>query len=149
MTAGTYYLSVEGVGKGDPATGYSDYGSLGYYSISGSVVSVGSEASIAGRHVFYNNSSYDDEAKGRTDFDAIAPDKVALLPGEPASFANYTSYVKGINGIVIDIYDLANPASISAADFAVKVGNNDDTASWLSGPTPVVDARPGEGASDG
>jgi hypothetical protein len=35
--AGTYYLVVTGVGEGDPAlTGYSDYGSLGQYAISGS-----------------------------------------------------------------------------------------------------------------
>jgi PKD repeat protein len=37
---GTYYLSVQGSGEGDPlATGYSDYGSLGRYSISGTVPS--------------------------------------------------------------------------------------------------------------
>ncbi|MBL8484974.1 MAG: PKD domain-containing protein [Rhodocyclaceae bacterium] len=35
--AGTYYLKVEGVGKGDLATGYSDYASLGNYFVSGSV----------------------------------------------------------------------------------------------------------------
>jgi hypothetical protein len=38
-TAGTYYLKIDGVGKGDPlATGYSDYGSLGQYSISGNII---------------------------------------------------------------------------------------------------------------
>ncbi len=37
LTGGVYYLSVEGVGEGDPyTTGYSDYGSLGKYSIKGS-----------------------------------------------------------------------------------------------------------------
>ena len=33
---GTYYLAVDGVGKGDPATGYSDYASLGEYTLAGS-----------------------------------------------------------------------------------------------------------------
>jgi len=34
LPAGAYYISVDGTGFGDPATnGYSDYGSLGYYSI--------------------------------------------------------------------------------------------------------------------
>lgn len=34
LPAGTYYLSIEGTGYGDPATnGYSDYGSLGYYRV--------------------------------------------------------------------------------------------------------------------
>jgi PKD repeat protein len=35
--AGTYYLGVQGIGKGDPLSdGYSDYGSVGQYAISGS-----------------------------------------------------------------------------------------------------------------
>ena len=38
LAAGTYFLRVSGVGRGDPlATGYTDYGSLGQYSISGTV----------------------------------------------------------------------------------------------------------------
>lgn len=36
LEAGTYYLSVDGIGRGDPSSGgYSDYASLGQYSISG------------------------------------------------------------------------------------------------------------------
>jgi hypothetical protein len=36
LTAGNYFLSIDGTGKGDPATnGYSDYASLGYFSIIG------------------------------------------------------------------------------------------------------------------
>jgi PKD domain/Metallo-peptidase family M12 len=43
--AGTYTLSVQGTGKGDPlATGYSHYGSLGQYAISGSYVAPGNQA---------------------------------------------------------------------------------------------------------
>jgi hypothetical protein len=39
LPAGTYYLSIDGTGEGDPlVTGYSDYGSLGYYSITGTIV---------------------------------------------------------------------------------------------------------------
>jgi len=39
LNAGTYYLAIDGVGKGDPlTTGYSDYGSLGQYSISGTII---------------------------------------------------------------------------------------------------------------
>jgi hypothetical protein len=38
VPAGTYYLVVDGVGVGNPLnTGYTDYGSLGQYSISGTV----------------------------------------------------------------------------------------------------------------
>ncbi len=39
--AGEYFLSIQGTGKGDPLdTGYTDYASLGQYSISGSVAQV-------------------------------------------------------------------------------------------------------------
>jgi PKD repeat protein len=46
--AGTYYLTVQGVGKGDPlTTGYADYGSLGQYAVAGSVPAPGSQAPVA------------------------------------------------------------------------------------------------------
>ncbi|MCC2692656.1 cadherin-like domain-containing protein, partial [Nodularia sp. LEGE 04288] len=39
VAAGTYYLEIDGVGKGDPlVNGYTDYGSLGQYTISGNIV---------------------------------------------------------------------------------------------------------------
>jgi hypothetical protein len=43
VPAGTYYVRVDGAGEGDPLTGYSDYGSLGAYSVSGSFTSPGGE----------------------------------------------------------------------------------------------------------
>lgn len=36
LNAGQYFLHIEGVGKGDLLTGYSDYGSVGQYQITGS-----------------------------------------------------------------------------------------------------------------
>lgn len=46
--AGTYYLSVQGTGKGDPlTTGYTTYGSLGQYAISGSFAAPGNQAPSA------------------------------------------------------------------------------------------------------
>jgi PKD repeat protein len=45
---GTFYLTVQGVGKGDPATtGYSDYGSLGQYAVAGSVPSTAGQPPLA------------------------------------------------------------------------------------------------------
>lgn len=38
LTAGTYYFSIDGIGTGDPITGYSDYGSLGRYRVTGTIV---------------------------------------------------------------------------------------------------------------
>jgi PKD repeat protein len=41
VAAGTYYLVIDGVGTGDPTTGYSDYGSLGEFHVSGTIVNPG------------------------------------------------------------------------------------------------------------
>ncbi len=55
LPAGDYYLSIEGTGFGDPATnGYSDYASLGYYSVSlipepGSILLLAAGAAGLGR----------------------------------------------------------------------------------------------------
>jgi PKD repeat protein len=46
--AGTYYVFVQGTGKGDPlGTGYSSYGSIGQYALSASYPSAGSQAPVA------------------------------------------------------------------------------------------------------
>ena len=105
-------------------------------------------ASVAGRYVFYNNSWFDgnDLAANALDDAAIATDKTALLPGQKASFANYTSYSRGLNGIMIDIVRLADAQSISASDFTFKVGTSSDLSTWTSAPAPVsVTVRSGAG----
>jgi PKD repeat protein len=47
LTQGTYYLAVDGVGTGSPLTAYDDYGSLGQFSLTGSVVPFTGVAPIA------------------------------------------------------------------------------------------------------
>ena len=48
LSAGTYFLHVRGTGEGDPlTTGYSAYGSIGQYTISGSVVPSGPQPPVA------------------------------------------------------------------------------------------------------
>ena len=65
-------------------------------------------AAVQSRLIFYNNSSFDggNAAANAPDDNAIATDKSALSPGQKATFANYTSYPKGINGIIVDIAGL-------------------------------------------
>ena len=77
----------------------------------------------AGQYIFYNNSSFD----GTSNSDAIAPDKVALREGQTATFENYTSYSRGINGIAIDLFNAGN---ISASDIGLRFGNADDVATF-------------------
>ncbi len=48
LAAGTYYLAVNGVASGSPtSTGYSDYGNIGQFSITGSVVPATNKAPTA------------------------------------------------------------------------------------------------------
>lgn len=105
-------------------------------------------AEVAGAHVFYNGSSFDnrDSAANAGDDRAIAIDKVPLRPGEKATFENYTSYLHGINGIMVDIARL--PATVlDAASFEFRVGNTQNTSGWLSGPVPrSISVRRGAGA---
>ena len=108
-------------------------------------------AAVAGRWVFYNNSAFDgnDPAANAADDAAVAPDKAALLPGQTAAFANYTSYEKGINGVMVDVARLpaGAEARLSAADFSFHAGNNADATAWAAAPAPAsVTVRLGAGA---
>jgi len=102
---------------------------------------------VVARRIFYNHSTWDDPAAGRSDEDAIAPGKVALRPNQTATFANYTGYDKGINGIIVDVAGL--PGTPTADDFEFKIGNDDDPGNWepLTAP-PEIAVRPGEGTNN-
>ena len=102
-------------------------------------------ASVAGRRIFYNNSKFDGNsaAHGAADDAAIAS-KSALLPGGTATAANYTSYSRGINGVMIDIAGLNGTPT--AADFTFRVGNNNTPAGWALAPAPAnITVRAGAG----
>lgn len=105
---------------------------------------------VRNRYLFYNDSAFDGgpEADAFDDF-AIALDKQALTPGQTAAFANYSSYSKGINGVIIDVWSLADPSALSAADFEFRTGNSNDPSSWQKAPDPtIVSVRAGEGVDD-
>jgi hypothetical protein len=102
-----------------------------------------------GRRVFYNNSAFDgnDAGADAADDGAVATDKAALLPGQKASFTNYTSFSKGLNGVMLDIAALPAGDGPTAADFAFKVGNDDTPHDWPAAPAPSsVTVRRGAGA---
>jgi hypothetical protein len=103
-------------------------------------------ATIVGRYVFYGDSVLDNGTAIDT---AIAPDKSALLPGHLSTFANYTSYSKGVNGIAIDAVNW--PAAPVASDFVLRAGNNSNPASWPAVSQPVsytIQRGAGIGGSD-
>ena len=117
--------------------------------------------SVVGRHIFYNNSAFDggNAEANAADDGAIASStdtqpalgKTALMPGATAAFQNYTSFDRGINGIMIDIEGATDAAAISAADFEFRIGNSDSPDSWALAPTPeevTVRVGAGENGSD-
>ena len=46
VSAGTYYVRITGTGTGNPSTGYSDYGSLGQYTVTGQLVEASPTISV-------------------------------------------------------------------------------------------------------
>ena len=105
-------------------------------------------SSVVGRHIFYNHSTFDgdDPAANAQDDAAVAPDKQPLLPGAAAMLANYTSYSRGINGLMIDVAGLPPGAVISDGDFEFRVGNSNGPTTWAAALDPTsITVRGGEG----
>jgi hypothetical protein len=107
---------------------------------------------VVGTHLFYQGSPrYDTTGTSQTplpfsDDNAIAPDKTAYLPGSgSATFANVSSYTRGINGIMVDV--AGSHGTLSASDFIFKVGNNNSPGTWSQAPAPLsITTRAGAGA---
>jgi VCBS repeat-containing protein len=93
-------------------------------------------ATVTNRQTFYNNSYFDgNSALGNAaDLNAIAADKSALRPNQPATFQNYTSYSKGINGVIIDVQDFHYLPTLD--EFEFRVGNTTTPGSWQLLTTP-------------
>ena len=85
------------------------------------------ETGIVGRHLFYSGSAFGD---------TIAFDKRALMPGETASFANYSNYSQGINGLYIDAVNLLVEPTLN--DFEFRVGRGGDLSTWTPGAEPTT-----------
>ncbi len=116
--------------------------------VAGSAFSMSAHAGVAGRYVFHNDCAFDqyDPSANIWDDGAIAPDKVPLMPGQTATFANYTSYNRGINGIIVDLFGLGG-ATLDASDFVFRIGNNDDPSTWAMAAVPTsISVRAGAGA---
>ena len=106
-------------------------------------------AAVVGRRVFYNGSAHDAGPAG--DDGAVAPDKQALLPGGRATPANYTSYSRGINGVMLDIRSLPSGTIPVAGDFQFRVGTTGIPAGWPAATPPsgvTVRRGAGTGGSD-
>ncbi len=112
------------------------------------------DTDVEDHHIFINNSVWDgsNAAANSDDDDAIMTSKSVLLPGHASSADNSIKWPKGLTGIMVDIYGLAD--DLTASDFIFKVSNgltpDGDSANypgqWSTAPTPIeIDVRWGEG----
>lgn len=106
-------------------------------------------AAVTGRRTFYNNSLFDGHDPDATAADdaAIAPDKRASLSGNAADgFSHTTSFVRGLNGIMVDLAGLPEGAQMGADDFAFRVLMA-GASGWADAPAPAsVMVRPSAGS---
>ena len=95
-------------------------------------------SSVTGAYLFYNNSAFDgnNAAINASDDAAIATDKAPLRELQKANFGNYSSYSRGLNGLMIDI---ASPnGTPTLTDFSFRAGNNtSDPFQWSAAPAPT------------
>ncbi|MGB7325691.1 MAG: lamin tail domain-containing protein [Rubripirellula sp.] len=76
---------------------------------------------------------------------AIAANVTGLLPGEKATSANYTNYLRGLTQVFIDVDGLPS-TQLSEDDFGFKVGNCEDLSTWHGAPsTSAIDVATGAG----
>jgi len=118
LASGAYCVRVLGVGE-----------TTGEYVLTAAAP----HASVVGRYIFYNQSAFDGNNPPPTSWTMERSPRLprdsnwdqpfkelgkqALLPGQTATFLNYTSYSLGINGIMVDVAGLANPAGMDPTDF--------------------------------
>ncbi|HOM50528.1 MAG TPA: hypothetical protein PLE87_04630 [Phycisphaerae bacterium] len=139
-----------------------DYSGLGSFAVKANQVLVANpdglkftvpapevNAEIVARHVFYNQCAYDGNkaaidpgpiaGANNDDGDAVDTTKVPLmLGGGTSTFANYTTYAKGLNGLVYDIKNL-NGAVPTASDFVFTyMGRTGAMAPQVKVPSAVV-----------
>jgi hypothetical protein len=134
---GSANVTVTIVDNGGAANGGANTGT-GTFQI---VIGTPGTASVVGRQVFYKDSAYD-QSPGVTDLlddTAVDSTKVALLPGQTSTFNNSTGFVNGLNGIMIDVQNLAN-TSVGAVTSALsfRTGTTNNTATWTPLPAGSV-----------
>jgi hypothetical protein len=141
--SGTATIGVRLRDEGGTANGGVDVSGVQTFTIT-----VQKQPRVVGRKLFYNQSSFDGNSAsaGVADDGAIATDKVALVNGAKATFANYSSFSRGITGIMVDVWGLAGTPT--AQDFSFLVGNSSTPGSWTAAAAPTgITVRAGAGVN--
>ena len=108
---------------------------------------------VVGSRAFYNNSTYDgnNPAANPADDQAIDPAKRGLLGTGPAASVNITSYSKGLNGVMIDLFGLPRAVPnagdpLTPSDFTIRSTSAAAPNAFAAGPAPLsVSLRRGAG----
>jgi hypothetical protein len=116
VSAGTYYLAIDGAGEGDPAgTGFSDYGSLGYYTIAGKiqncVTAYEPNESFTAAAVIQPNTAITANTPSATDIDWYK----FTVPAGGELNVDLTNIVTDMN---MELYDNLGNLIITASKFA-------------------------------
>lgn len=140
-TAGVYYLSVDGVGTGDPVTGYNDYNSAGPYKISGIAKNAFAEKTdVAAQSLYFNNND------GCGDKNVTPEVSIQNLGYETLTSLDIQIYVNNTlqytqsQTLSVNQYD---SVSISLPEITVSSGNNDVKVELLL-PNNSNDANTGD-----
>jgi PKD repeat protein len=147
VPAGTYYLAVDGTGKGDASTGYTDYASLGEYGISGTIptgdlgsppVAVAGVSATSGTAplavIFSSVGSYDPDGDALTyrwNFGDGSAESTAANPVHTYTAAgNYNAALtvtdaKGLSDQAqVNVYVAAPVALIRVGNIAMAISSN-------------------------
>ena len=102
----------------------------------GEMWSIPLRPSVAGRHVFYNNSAHDGRNPAATAADdgAVDATKRPLLPRQSPTAEHITGYTRGLNGVMIDIAGYRGDNEPTLEDFTFR--SKRGTGGWVDGPAP-------------
>ena len=105
-------------------------------------------AHVVGPNLFYSGSAFDAGDFPTGAAAAVATDKAALLPGAAASFANVTSYARGINGVLVDVASPSAFGAIGLDDFVFETSLSGEAWAPAAAPSSLaVRLRAGIGGS--
>jgi PKD repeat protein len=158
--AGTYYVSVQGVGKGDPlTTGYTNYGSVGNYTLTVTALTTAGTAPVAAIVATPTTGlaplTVSLSGAGSTDSDGtIASYAWAFGDGSTANGATtskvYTT--AGTYTAVLTVTDNSGLTATKSVVITVNAGNKAPvaavTATPISGTAPVTVSFSGAGSTD-
>ena len=139
VTAGTYFLKVDGVGVGTAlGTGYSDYGSLGTYRITGSYTERPAPPPVVASNV---TAAYSAALKKLTLTGDVNSNTVTV------TYKNGKIAVEGSNGTKINNLSTFTPvAHIGKLTLVAVMGGGDDSVSIIGVDSSTTDLNLGSGA---